>query len=234
LEEIVAYSNKCGIVGVRLPGCNHLWKDGKRHGHWNFNNRYDFPFDAEDYARKMSDYHEKRHPHGPIGTIGRMMKKTSVHFSANTNFGGHGMIINHKNNFDMFCTRFPIVHLKHEIMVFQSHCTCTYVNPCLNAPVKDGYKPYAKSVEYKKLRDFQKRTGVKTQNDLCERLHIHPDQRFKEELKELFLCEEFKNSQLFDNFFKHYHVWAGKFDCSWATPAIYCGESCCRYNHIQL
>lgn len=235
LEFIASEVERRQVWGVRFPGCNHEWNtDGTpRHGMWDFDNRDAFPKHAEEYGEKMTLANQGKGPF-PLGTIGRMLKKLHPLAGANTNFGGHGNLINYKNNFDMFVTRFPIIHLKHDIMIFQSAATCTYVNPCLNAPIKDGYKPYANSVEFKKLREFQIRTGAKTQNDLCRKLHLYPDPQFKAELKELLLCEEFRNSQLYDNFFKHYHVWAGKYDCSWKTPPIYCGNNCCRYKNIQL
>jgi len=235
LQEIGEEAERRKIWGVRFPGCNHEWNpDGThRHGTWDFNNENAFPKTAEDYGMKLHLAEHGKGPH-PLGTVGRMVKKVNSLISANTNFGGHGNILNWKNNHDMFVTRYPIMHFKHDIMIYQSSVTCTYVNPCLHAPIKNGYKPYAESAEFKKLREFQVRTGAKTQNDLCRRLHLYPDPRFKMELKELFMCDEFKNSTLYENFFNRYHIWAGKYDCCWRTPATYCGNNCCRYKNIQL
>lgn len=236
LDKIIFKLEKTGIYSGRFPGWNHLWDDNGKQlcEKWDYNNELRFPKDALDYGKKHIDYLEGKTHIMPVPTIGRMVKKLHDFTSANTNFGGHGNIINYKDNIDMHIIMHPIIHLKHNIMVYQSLVTCTYVNPCLNAPIKNGYKPYINSIEYKILRDFQNRTGVKTQNDLCNKLHLNFDKSFKDEFKELCLIPEFKNSELYDNFFKYYHIWAGMYDLSWKTPPIFCGEICCKYKNIQL
>lgn len=236
LDKIVFELESTGIRSGRFPGWNHLWHDDGRQlcEVWDYNNELRFPKDYVDYGKKHIDFINGKTNIMPVPTIGRMVKKQHEFTSAGTVFGGHGNIINSKNNIDMHVVMYPIIHLKHDIMVYQSLVTCTYVNPCLNAPIKDGYKPYVNSVEYKLLRDFQKRTGVKTQNDLCNKLHLHIDKAFKEEFKQLCLLPEFRDSNLYDNFFKHYHVWAERYDVSWKTPPIFCGNVCCKYNNIQL
>lgn len=236
IDKIIAETEQRKIWGVRSIGCNHLWADDGRclHGEWDFNDKYKFPLNAEDYGEKENAFLRGEYPVRPNSSIGRMVKKVSPFISSATNFGGHGNILNYKNNYDMFYAPYPLIHIKHEIMVFQSFVTCTYVNPCLNAPIKDGYKPYVNSVEYKMLREFQIRTGVKSQNDLCKKLHLNIDLKFKNELRSLFESPEFANSVLYDNFFKHYQVWAKRYDLSWKTPPVFCGKPCCRYNNIQL
>lgn len=224
------------IVSARLPGWNHQWDENGKQlcEEWTYNDPLRFPKDAEDYGLKHLAQMRGESSVIPVPTIGRMVKKLHPFCSAATNFGGHGHIINFKNDHIMRIVMYPIIHLKHDIMVHQSFVTCTYVNPCLNAPIKNGYKPYVNSIEYKKLREFQLKTGVRTQNDLCFKLHLHPDIQFKNEFKDLCLCEEFRNSVLYDNFFKLYHVWAEKYDLSWKTPPIFCGKVCCKYKNIQL
>jgi hypothetical protein len=224
------------IWGVVFPGTNHLWEDSGKclHEEWNFNDRMKFPFDAEDCGVKWSTFFKTQIHPIPVSTIGRMVKKCHYFTSANTNFGGHGNILNYKNDISMFYVRFPINHYKYRIMEAQSYVTCTYVNPCLNAPIKNGYKPYIDSQEFKRLRGFQIKTKVKTQNDLCKKLHLNLDLQFKNEFKELLICKEFLNSNLYDNFFKLYHLWAEKYDVSWKTPYMFCGKQCCKYKNIQL
>lgn len=236
LDRIAWELDKSGAYSGRFPGWNHLWADdGSRlTEEWRYEVSQRFPVDAEDYGHKHVAHMKGENSICPVPTIGRMVKKLSPWCSAGTNFGGHGNIINGKNNITMHIVMYPICHLKHDIMVYQSAVTCTYVNPCLNAPVKDGYKPYINSAEYKKLRDFQNMTGVKTQNDLCNKLHLSIDSQFKQEFKQLLLCNEFRNSTLYDNFFRLYHVWPERYDLSWATPPIFCGKECCRYKNIQL
>lgn len=237
LDKIVDELERVQIYQARFPAWSHLWHDDGRQlcEKWTYDDPIRFPKDSDDYGRvHLAQLAKGERDRIPVPTIGRMVKKCHPFTSAGTNFGGHGNIVNKKNCIDMHIVMYPICHLKHDIMVYQSFVTCTYVNPCLNSPIKDGYKPYTQSVEFKKLREFQKRTGVKTQNDLCWKLHLKPDLQFKQELKELMMSPEFKDSKLYDNFFQHYHVWANKYNLSWKTPPIFCGNVCCKYNHIQL
>lgn len=235
LDKVVFELERTGIHSGRFPGWNHLWKHGKQLCEkWTYDDPIRFPKDADDYGKiQLAQMAIGAHK-TPVPTIGRMVKKRHPFTSAATNFGGHGNINNIKGDISMHIVMYPICHLKHDIMVYQSFVTCTYVNPCLNAPIKDGYKPYVDSVEFKKLREFQNRTGVKTQNDLCRKLHLQPDAKFKQEFKELCSSKEFAESTLYDNFFKHYKVWANEYDLSWETPPIFCGNICCKYKHIQL
>jgi hypothetical protein len=234
-EEIERTLDSRGIWSVRFPALNHNWnKHGTPcHDKWELNNRDLFPFDAFDYGDKWLRAERGQGPF-PLATTGRMVKKQSHRLGANTNFGGHGNILNVRDVHDMVVTRFPLCHLKHDLMCYQSCATSTYVNPCLNAPIKDGYRPYIQSSQYRSLREFQKRTGVKTQNDLCYKLHLNPDAVFKASLKELFMNEDFKTCTLYENYFRLYHIWADEYDCSWKTPNTFCGRQCCHYKHIQL
>lgn len=236
LDKIIFELEKTKVYSGRFPGWNHQWNDDgvQMCEEWTYNNPWRFPKDADDYGIKHLANIRGENPIIPIPTIGRMVKKCHSFTSAATNFGGHGNILNHKSNESMYIVMYPIVHLKHDIMVYQSAVTCTYVNPCLNSPIKNGYKPYVNSIEFKKLREFQKRTGVKTQNDLCYKLHLNIDKEFKSDFKKLCACSEFVNSVLYDNFFKHYHVWANHYDISWKTPPTFCGKICCKYKYIQL
>ncbi len=236
LDRITWELDKSKIYAGRFPGWNHLWADdGKQLTEdWKYEVSQRFPENFDDYSSKHIKFLKGQVTIEPVPTIGRMVKKLSPFCSSWTNFGGHGNLVNGKNNINMRIVMYPIIHLKHDIMVYQSAVTCTYVNPCLNAPVKNGYKPYINSVEYKKLREFQNRTGVKTQNDLCMKLHLNRDEEFKKEFKKLCLCDEFRTSVLYDNFFKLYHVWPERYDLSWKTPPIFCGKECCRYKNVQL
>lgn len=236
IDRIIHELEETKFYSARLPSWNHIWDDDGKQvtENWSYEDPLRFPKDAIDYGEKWNANLRKETSVIPVSTTGRFVKKLNPFMSAATNFGGHGHILNHKNVHDMRIVMYPITHLKHDIMHYQSICTCTYVNPCLNAPVKDGYKPYINSVEFKKLREFQTKYGIRTQNDLCWKLHLTPDEEFRGWLKELFLCQEFKDSKLYDNFFKYYHVWADRYNLSWKTPPTFCGKICCRYKHIQL
>jgi hypothetical protein len=248
LDKIIKESDQRDIFIVKPTFISHYFLNNKQHtdwknmygikgADWDFEDTDVFAKNAEDYGDLHIKYNNKKTPYIPIPTVCRLFKKKTHFASADSNFGGHGQILNYRGDIRTFYVPYAINHLKHEIMVYQSCTTCVYFNPTFNANTLNSRKHYMASLEYKKLREFQKKTGVKTQNDLCNNLYINPNFEFKEQFKELCECEEFKNSNLENNLFKHYpEFWSKRYDLNWETPFhdMYCGKLCCKYNNIQL
>jgi len=192
----------------------------------------DFTYNFDSYPIDHENYLLKSHKANPI--TDRFFKKTRRQCSAVTNFGGHGSIYNTSSDDPWIYVRYPICHYKPDVTIYQSATTSVYFNPCINISTIDGVSTYLKSDEYKILREFQTRTGVITQNDLCYKLHINFDRQFKDEFKSLCENPKFVNSDLLSNSFSQWAKWSTLFDLSWETPQVYCGGECCRYENFQF
>lgn len=239
LKNIVDICESNNSYIVRFPFIPHFWEG-------NTNNILhpkcvDFMYNFDSYPHDTTDFHNKCQlfAHGKIGiqphtAIDRFFKKTRRQCSALTNFGGHGSIYNTSCEDSWVYVRYPINHYKPDVTIYQSATTSVYFNPCINISTIDGVSMYLNSDEYKMLRDFQTRTGVVTQNDLCYKLHINFDKQFKYEFK--LLCEnsKFVNSTLLSNLFTHWSKWSNLYDLSWETPYVYCGGECCKYERLQF
>lgn len=233
LKNIVDVCESNNRFIVRFPFISHHWA-----GHTNdiIHPKGEY---CKDFTYNFDSYpidHENYILNPPKGTpvCDRFFKKTRHQCSAQTNFGGHGAIYNTSWEDLWIYVRYPINHYKPDVAIYQSATTSVYFNPCINISTIDGVSTYLNSDEYKMLREFQVRTGVVTQNDLCYKLHINFDKEFKEEFK--LLCEnpKFINSNLLSNSFGHWSKWSTLYDLSWETPHVYCGGECCKYGSSQF
>lgn len=242
LSNIIHTCELNNVYIVRFPFIPHHWNAHTniiRHpvGDLNKDFMYNFdayPIDHTDWLIKHERFQNNKSNIALNTAIDRFFKKTRHQCSAITNFGGHGGIYN-VSDFDQWIyVRYPICHYKPDIAIYQSATTSVYFNPCINISTSDGVNTYLKSDEYKMLREFQKNTGVITQNDLCYKLYINPDIEFKNKFKSLCENETFLNSTLLSNLFTHWGKWSSLFDLSWETPSVYCGGECCKHGSLQF
>jgi hypothetical protein len=198
---------------------------------WNWMNHY---FNYKHWFPKNKDEAlNNRIPHWP-----RLCKKTK-YTEPHNNFGGHGAIMSTLEYNQYTFSQYPMLHYKHPVMTYQSHVTSTYFNVCVNISYKNCVTHVINSPQFKLIRDFQRKSGVYLNNDLCQRLHIDCDADFKSSLKDLasnpILVDETYFGKYTDStYYKSWPIWSTKFDLSWDTPPIYCGFECCKFNNIQL
>jgi hypothetical protein len=242
LKNIIHTCESSNSFIVRFPFIPHHWDahtnvirfpvgESCKDFMYNFDS---YPIDHADWCMKSIRFHTNQSNINPNVAVDRFFKKTRHQCSAVTNFGGHGGIYNTSSEEPWVYVRYPICHYKPDIAIYQSATTSVYFNPCINISISDGVSEYLNSEEYKILREFQKRTGVITQNDLCYKLHLNLDKQFKDEFK--LLCEnsKFVNSTLLSNLFTHWSKWSTLFDLSWETPHVYCGGECCKHENLQF
>jgi len=245
LDNIDVVINTCEVNKVnivRFPFIPHFWNAGTNilsfPVHFvdnNFKENFSrYPIDHNDWSKKCEDYAAGRTKTNPNGISDRFFKKTHKNVSAITNFGGHGSIYNGSEYDDWRYVRYPICHYKPYIAIYQSGTTSVYFNPCINISTVHGSKTYLDSIEYKMLREFQRKTKVITQNDLCYKLYINIDLEFKSMFKQLCESPELRNSKLLSNCFNHWTIWSEKYDLDWKTPHVFCGGECCKYKDIQI
>lgn len=159
-----------------------------------------------------------------------------------SHFGAHEEFTNKQQK--IMYSPYIIHHMKSHLQYYQSVVFSGFLNPIVhyNCSKLEDLKEFINLKYFKELKEFQKRTGVFTSNDLVKKIKIDKDQNFIKELKELFLSFPDgdtsgglgqRHNEMYITF-KFMRIFAEKYNLDVNSPHYICGKSCCKYGDIQL
>ena len=144
-----------------------------------------------------------------------------------SNFGAHYDYYSANGNRDYYFPH-PICHIKASNQVPQSCALKSYTIDTNDCRLTQ-YKELLASDEHKRLREFQRETGIKTSPELFRKVNIEKDPVFIKKYTKLM--ESYVDSKLYT--FKEMSGLV-KHGMNFDTVVFRCGRECCNYGDVQL